>query len=149
MGGARHNLPAQPTGLIGRERDAAEALALLRRDDVRLLTVTGPAGVGKSRLAVELASRLLPELRGGTWLVDLTPIADARLVTATICQTLGLRETPGMPLLDSLRQYLADRQILLVLDNFEHVLSAAAVVSDILATCPGVALLATSGSRRN
>lgn len=139
-----HNLTAPPTPLIGREGEVTRACALLRRDDVRLLTLTGPAGVGKTRLAREVAENLLPEFADGVFFVLLAPLTDPALVASAIAQTLGLREQGSQPLRETLVAHLRDKHLLLVLDNFEHLATAALLVADLLATCPALHLLVTS-----
>ncbi len=143
-----HNLPAPTTALIGREREVAGAVALLRRPGARLLTLTGAGGVGKTRLAIEIARALLEDAAvcaDGTWLVELAALADPALVAQTVAATVGLRETPGLPPLDRLRAHLADKGLLLVLDNCEHLIEAcASLAAALLRSCPGLRLLTTS-----
>ncbi len=139
----RHNLPAAPTSLVGRERELDDLRNLLLRPDVRLVTLTGPGGIGKTRLALQAASDL-PPFDDGICFVDLAPIHELRLVAATVAKALGVREAPGQPLPDRLQDYLRDKQLLLVLDNFEHVISAAPLVADLLAACPRLTALVTS-----
>src|SRR5262249_2278230 len=118
--------------------------ARLLRADVRLLTLTGPPGVGKTRLAVELALKVRPEFPDGVWFVDLAAVGDAALVMDAIWRQLGLQDanrgTPAGRVMDALR----DASLLLVLDNFEHVLEAAADIGRLLAGCPGLKILVTS-----
>jgi non-specific serine/threonine protein kinase len=144
MGERRHNLPAQPTPLIGREQTVASAAHLLDRDDVRLLTVTGPAGVGKSRLGVATGGEIASRFEHGAWFVDLAGVEASSSVLGAIGRVLGVRDTPATPILNSLRQYLVPRQLLLLLDNFEHVLDAAPAIGELLAACPHVKVLTTS-----
>src|SRR6476646_944633 len=138
------SLPAVPNAFVGRERELAEASELLARDDVRLLTLIGPGGTGKTRLALQVASGLVDELPGGAAFVSLTPVRDWELVMPAIAQALGLREQPDESALETLTEYLRDKRLLLVLDNFEQVLAAAPSVSSLLAEAPGVKLLFTS-----
>jgi predicted ATPase/class 3 adenylate cyclase/DNA-binding CsgD family transcriptional regulator len=139
-----HNLSVQPTTLIGREQELAAIDALLRRADVRLVTLTGPGGTGKTRLGVQVAAELLADFKDGVWFVNLAPISDPTLVAATVAQTLGIKEQAGRALSDSLKDYLGEKQLLLLLDNFEQVVEAAPLVSELLASAPGLNVLATS-----
>ena len=138
------NLPAQPNAFIGRERELVETRALLEREDVRLLTLIGPGGTGKTRLALQLAGDLLDRFRNGVFFVSLTPIRDWELVVPTILRTLGLREQPGETSLETLTEYLQEKELLLVLDNFEHVVAAAPAVGGLLESAPDLHLLVTS-----
>jgi predicted ATPase/DNA-binding NarL/FixJ family response regulator len=139
-----HNLRAQPTHLVGRAGELKLASQVLLRDEVRLVTFTGAAGTGKTRLALAMAETLLDVFPEGVYFIDLAHTEDAALVTATIAETLGVRETRDHPLLDRLQEVLFDRQVLLVLDNFEHILAAADQVADLLAMCPDLKILVTS-----
>jgi predicted ATPase/DNA-binding CsgD family transcriptional regulator len=140
-----HGIPAQPTPLIGREHEVRLVRDQLARPDVRLLTLTGPAGTGKTRLALQAAAELAADVRDGAVLVNLAPISDPRLVISEIARALGIREERnGLGLLDSLKIVLRDKQLLLVLDNFEQVLDAAPQIADLLAVCPGLKVLSTS-----
>jgi predicted ATPase/DNA-binding XRE family transcriptional regulator len=140
----RPALPDSPTPLIGREPELAEIARLLTSDGVRLVTVTGPGGVGKTSIALEIASRLRVGFPGGVAFVPLAPLGDARLVLPTIAQLLGLTESGGTPVRELLVSHLANDGWLLVLDNFEHVLDAAAEVAGLLTACPGLTVLVTS-----
>src|SRR6266566_400703 len=139
-----NNLPVQPTPLIGREKEVAIVGQLLRREDVRLVTLTGPGGTGKTRLALQVAAELSDLFTDGIYLVDLAPISDPALVIPTITQTLGIREVGGQPLVERLKDELQRKQMLLLLDNFEQVVSAAVQVADLLATCLQLKVIVTS-----
>jgi len=138
------NLPEPPTPLIGRERELAELGALLRRPEVRLVTLTGVGGSGKTRLALELAAALQDAFSDGVFLVELAPVREAELVAATIATTLGLKDAGAQPLVDRLSAYLHNRRLLLLLDNFEHVLEAAPLLATLLGACPSLKVLITS-----
>ncbi|HSC49947.1 MAG TPA: adenylate/guanylate cyclase domain-containing protein [Gaiellaceae bacterium] len=137
------NLPVQPNELIGRERELEEAAALLR-NGLRALTLTGPGGTGKTRLALQLAADVVEEFPDGVFFVSLAPVRDWELVAPTIARTLGLREQPGETVLETLDGYLGDKELLLVLDNFEQVLAAAPAAAGLCASAPGLKLLVTS-----
>src|ERR1051326_380688 len=139
-----NNLPSQPTPLVGRNEDILAARHALQQPGVRLLTLTGPAGVGKTRLALGIADCVVDLFPDGVFFVELAPTPDPALVTATIAETLGVREVRDQPLLPRLRNFFADRSMLLVLDNFEHVHSAAEQVAQLLAACPSIKILTTS-----
>jgi predicted ATPase/class 3 adenylate cyclase len=138
------NLPTQPSPLIGREEEIGQAMELLRREDVRMVTLTGPGGTGKTRLGLQLAAELLDHFADGAFFVNLAPISDPGLVTATIAQTLAVRERAGETLDETLADFLRERQIVLLLDNFEHLLHAAPAVSALLAAAPRLKVLVTS-----
>jgi predicted ATPase/class 3 adenylate cyclase len=140
----RHNLPQQATEFIGRAADVARVVDLVQRQGVRLLTLTGPGGVGKTRLALEAAARLTAVFLDGIWFIDLAPLHDPRHVPQTLAEVLGVREEPGQPLANLLAQYLRSRKLLLVFDNFEHVAEAARFVAELLAQAPGAKALVTS-----
>jgi predicted ATPase len=139
-----HNLPVQPTPLLGREREVQAVRSLLLRDDVRLVTLTGPGGTGKTRLGIQVAADLLDQFADGVYSVDLAPISDPGLVVSTIARVVGLQDAVGRALFDVLVDLLRERRLLLVLDNFEQILSAATVVADLLRACPGLSVLVTS-----
>ena len=138
------NLPVQPNAFIGRVDDLEELEALLSRDDVRLLTLTGTGGAGKTRLALQLAAAVFEQFSNGVFFVSLAPIRDWELVVPTVAQTLGLREQSGEPVVETLTEYLRDKQMLLVLDNFEQVVAAAPVLAGLLGSAPRLNVLATS-----
>ena len=144
VGAAR--LPAWLTSFVGREAEVQTVCALLDPTDstVRLLTLVGPGGVGKTRLAVAAAEAIGPAYADGVVFVDLAAVRDARLVSATIARAHGVREAGGRSAHELLLQYLRQRQALLVLDNFEHLVGAAPLVAELLQACPRVALLVTS-----
>src|SRR5215203_5573833 len=138
-----NNLPLQPTPFLGREDQVTRIVEFLRRDDVRLLTITGPGGVGKTRLALQAAADQLEDFPDGVWFVDLSALDDPALVSSAIATVLGVREE-GSGLSAPLARVLGGKRLLLVLDNFERVVDAASVVADLLARASGVKVLATS-----
>ncbi|MGH2613972.1 MAG: ATP-binding protein, partial [Thermomicrobiales bacterium] len=138
------SLPAPLTRLIGREPEAASLRTKLRGDGVRLLTLTGPGGTGKSRLAVEVAAGLGDAFPDGVWFADLSPLTDPALVIPTIAAALGVREASGQRLPETLAAMLAPRRSLLLLDNCERVLGAAPDITALLSASPGLTILATS-----
>jgi predicted ATPase/serine/threonine protein kinase len=141
------NLPMQRTGFVGREKEVAAANELLLRQDVRLVTVTGPGGIGKTRLAVQVASGLVEHFPGGTHFVSLSSISDPGLIASVIVQTLGIREAGGQSPLEILTENLQGSRrapILLVLDNFEHLIQAAPTVAQLLAMGPNLKIIVTS-----
>lgn len=140
----RQHLPAQATSLIGRDHEVATVAGLLREEHVRLLTLTGPGGTGKTRLALAVVTELQHDFADGVWLVDLAPIRDPALVVPTIAATLELRQAGGQRLAMALPTYLQPKRILLLLDNFEQVVAAAPLLADLLKDAPHVRLLVTS-----
>src|SRR5262249_46583920 len=129
--------PACATHLLcGPRRRVAPRRDLMLMSEARLLTLTGPPGTGKTRLALQVAEELLNDFDDGAFFVYLAPINDYRLVIAHIAQTLAVRESPGQSLLESLGAYLKHKQLLLVLDNFEQVVEAAPSMGELLATAP-------------
>ncbi len=139
-----NNLPAPFTPLVDRTHDLAVASDSLRRADVRLLTLVGPPGIGKSRLSLRVAADLADQFADGVFFVALAPIRDPALVLPTIAHVLGVKAPAGQPLIETMRDALHDRQMLLLLDNFEHVLAAATHVADLLRAAPRLKVLATS-----
>ncbi len=139
-----NNLPVQSTPLIGREQEIAALRDLLLRPGVRLVTLTGPGGTGKTRLGLQVAADLLDHFEHGVYFVSLAPIGDPALVASTIAQPIAVREHGGKPLLESLKDYLRDKHLLLLLDNFEQVTAAAPLVADLLAAAPRLTVLFTS-----
>ncbi len=137
-------LPVSLTQLVGREHELKAIQALLSRPDVRLLTLPGTAGVGKTRLALEVARELVHDFADGVHFVSLAPISDPDLVIPTIAQTLGVREQGSKPLFDTLKGHLREGDMFLLLDNFEQVVSAAPLVAELLAAAPRLHVLVTS-----
>jgi predicted ATPase/DNA-binding CsgD family transcriptional regulator len=138
------SLPVSLTSLIGREQEVNSLRDLVRREDVRLITLTGPGGVGKTRLALRVAESIATEYPDGVWFVSLGPVRDPGLVASTIAQALGMRETGDRLIEAGIIAFLRDRRALLVIDNFEHVLEAAPLVSDLVSACPWITCVLTS-----
>jgi predicted ATPase/transcriptional regulator with XRE-family HTH domain len=142
-----HNLPTIPNTIVGRKTEISTAIALLQRDDVWLVTLIGPGGSGKTRLALEIAFTLAPDFADGLIFVDLAPVQNPTLVLPTIAHTLGLQEAPGQLVEERLRHHLQGKQILLLLDNFEQVGAAAPRLTELHQYAPQLTLLVTSRAR--
>ena len=139
-----NNLPIQLTQLIGREKEVARVQELLRRKDIRLVTLTGPGGTGKTRLGLQVAAELNDAFPDGVYFVNLAPIADPEIVVPTIAQILGVKEIAEQPMLDLLKAFLREKHLLLLLDNFEQVTSAAVYVAELLIACQTLKVIVTS-----
>jgi predicted ATPase/DNA-binding CsgD family transcriptional regulator len=138
-----NNLPLALTSFVGREREMAEANRLLDTD--RLLTLSGPGGSGKTRLALAVASEVVGRFEDGVWLVELAPLSDPDLVPQAVASVLGIQETPGGPIVETLVNHLGPRKTLLVLDNCEHLIETSASLAEaLLRRCPGLSILVTS-----
>src|SRR5258708_15385405 len=142
-----NNLPVQPTPLVGRVLEVGAVCALMRRDEVRLVTLTGPGGIGKTRLGLQVAAELSESFAAGVLFVDLAPLRNLSLVLSTIGQTLGIQEAAGQSLLERLVEVVRQQQLLLLLDNFDQGLGAAVQVADLLAACPLLHVLLTIRDR--
>lgn len=142
----KHNLPAQSTPFIGRQSEVTAVKNLLtsERQQVGLVTLTGPGGTGKTRLALQVAEDLVDRFVDGVYFVDLAPLREPEVVMTTIARTIGIRETTDRPLLEDLREHLQSKQMLLLLDNFEQVIAAGHGVAELLQSCPQLMLLVTS-----
>ena len=136
------NLPPQRSSFVGREREVAEVTELL--GEARLVTLTGPGGSGKTRLALHVAERHLDRFADGVFLVNLGAVVDAELVPSALATTLGVREEPGRTLTETLADHLRDRRLLMVMDNMEQIVEAGSVVDRLLDAAPGLRILATS-----
>jgi predicted ATPase/class 3 adenylate cyclase len=140
----RNNLPPQPTPLIGRKKEVSEVCQRLSRPEIRLLTLTGAGGTGKTRLGLQVAAELTQGFEDGAFFVSLAAISDPELVVPAVAGTLGVKEAGGRPLLESLEVYLREKRMLLLLDNFEQVLEVAPVVRVLLSAAPDLRVLVTS-----
>ncbi|MEO8971435.1 MAG: NB-ARC domain-containing protein [Ktedonobacteraceae bacterium] len=140
----QHNLLAPLTRLIGREKAVEEVRQLVEQDDVRLVTLVGPGGSGKTRLALQVANELLEKFPQGVWFVSLAPVHNAALVPQSIMQALNIMSSPVMTAMENLAKYLQHKQLLLILDNFEQVVEAAAIVDELLISVLGLKVLVTS-----
>lgn len=141
------NLPSPLTALIGRDQDISTLLGYLRRPKVRLVTLIGPSGVGKTQLALQVAEDSVTTFKDGVYFVTLAGISSPTLIAPTLAQTLGVKEYKGQPFLESIKIFLHSRQILLLLDNFEHVRSAAPLIIQLLVAAPQLKILVTSQAR--
>jgi predicted ATPase len=139
-----NNLPAPPSSIIGREVDTASVAALLAGPEARLVTLTGPGGTGKTRLSQQVGRALFDHFPDGVWWVELATISERALVTSSIAGVLGIYASAGQSLIELLKTYLADKRLLLILDNFEQVVSAAPLIGDLLAVAPEVKALVSS-----
>jgi predicted ATPase/class 3 adenylate cyclase/Tfp pilus assembly protein PilF len=139
-----NNLPAQPTSFVGREQDIEALSALIRRDGVRLITITGPGGIGKTRLSLQAAANVSDEFPDGLFFVPLAAVESPTLVLPEIAQTLGVPERPGHPLVKTLYRYLEDKHLLLILDNLEQVVDIAPTLTELLQVAPRVKILTSS-----
>jgi predicted ATPase/class 3 adenylate cyclase len=136
------NLPRALTVFVGRDREREQVAALLEAN--RLVTLTGPGGTGKTRLAFAIGEQVLGSFRDGTYAVHLAPLEDPMLVASTIAQTLGLREHGAIPIQETIQDYLATKELLLILDNFEHLIEAAPIVPELLQAAPNIKIVVTS-----
>ena len=137
-----NNLPTQLTTFVGREREVADASALLR--ETRLLTFTGPGGTGKTRLSLQVAAAAADDFPDGLWFVPLEPVRDPDLVAPTIARTLGIADVATRPPIDTLADAIGERRMLLVLDNFEQVVLAGSIITELLRRCPNITCLVTT-----
>jgi predicted ATPase/DNA-binding CsgD family transcriptional regulator len=138
------HLPPQPTRLVDREEEQARLRSFLSHEDIRLLTLTGPGGVGKTRLAIAAAEQMQERFPDGVWFVDLAPLVDPALVVPTMARVVGAGEQPGQDPANTLAEYLGERSVLLVVDNLEHLLGAVHALEALVMTCPNLTILATS-----
>lgn len=142
--GIPNNLPSPPTKFIGRAKQIAAIEEMLLQPDIRLITLTGPGGTGKTRVGLEVCRAVMGHFPDGVYFVDLAPIRDPDLVLTTTAHMIGIREGGGRPPLENMKVYLSGKQVLLLFDNFEQVAKAASVVAELMAAVPGVKILVTS-----
>ncbi len=139
----KSNLPAEIASFIGREHEIEEIIKLLT-SSTRFLTLIGPGGIGKTRLSLKIASRMLDSYKDGVWFVDLSAITNLDLIPSTISSVFNLKDSPNTNIDETLKNYLASRELLLVLDNYEHIIKSAPLVGDLLSAAPGLSILVTS-----
>jgi predicted ATPase/class 3 adenylate cyclase/Tfp pilus assembly protein PilF len=144
-----NNLPRLTTPLVGRAKEVEAVLAMLHRPNVALVTLTGPGGTGKTRLALQAGAEALDDFPDGVWFVELAALTEPNLVASTIAQALHVTEAPGKPLVDTLKEYLKEKWLLLILDNFEQLMEASGVVTAIVKAAPHVKVLTTSRVKLN
>jgi predicted ATPase len=137
-------LPALLSSLLGRESETATLCQLLKQPNVRLVTITGPGGVGKTSLALHVVHELQDAFTDGVFFISLAAIVDSTLIIPTIAHALGVTESPNRLLLDSLKDFLRNKQVLLLLDNFEQIISAAPLLTELLNTCAELRMLVRS-----
>ncbi|HEX3255416.1 MAG TPA: tetratricopeptide repeat protein [Gaiellaceae bacterium] len=138
------NLPAQPTPLVGRDQELEAVQTLLLAEDTRMVTLTGPGGTGKTRVALQVAADAVDEFRDGVYGVLLAPVLDPEVVPSELARALGIEEVPTQPIVEALKAGLVGRRALILFDNFEHVGAAAPLLADLLSACPRLKLLVTS-----
>ncbi len=138
------NLPARPTPLLGRQVEIESIQARLGREDVRLLTLAGPGGIGKSSLAIEAARTLQDDFPDGVYVVFLAPVMDAQFIPSAIAQVLGFFLNTGIPVIEQLKDFIGEKRLLLILDNFEHLVQASGTLIPLLESCPYLKILVTS-----
>ena len=143
---SQSQLPLPPTALIGREQEMLQALTKLRSDGAHLITLTGPAGIGKTRLALQVARGLELYFKQGAVFISLAALRDAQLLPNVLAQALGLYESYDEDISEQVTAFLRDQRFLLALDNFEQVIEAAPFVAHLQATCPRLSVLVTSRS---